>query len=181
MKALLYLSLYVGSIVAANVLTAHTAPLVLGAFIVTAGTWFIAATFPLRDAVQLHAGRRIAYAAIAIALAASALTSHQLGDTLAITYASAIAFAVSETIDAETFTRIRGRVAKRVAISGLIASPIDSVLFAVIGLSPIGAGFVAWSDIWRVIVARIVVKAIVQVAVAPVARRVMLAPAGAVA
>lgn len=176
MKALLYVTLYVSSIIAANVLTAHTAPLVIGAFLVTAGTWFIAATFPLRDAVQLHTNRLISYLTIIAALGASALTSNQLGDTLAITGASALAFAVSETLDTEAFTRLRGSLARRVAFSGLVSVPADSILFAVIGLSPIGAGFVAWADLWRVIVAQIIAKSVVQIAVAPVARRLLLAP-----
>lgn len=176
MKALLYLSLYIGSIVAANVLTAHTAPLVIGAFIVTAGTWFIAATFPLRDAVQLHTSRAWSYVAILTALGASALTSWRLGDTLAITGASALAFAVSETLDTEAFTRMRGSLARRVAFSGLVSVPADSILFAVVGLSPIGANFVAWADLWRVVVAQIVAKSVVQIGVAPLSRRLMLVP-----
>lgn len=176
-KALLFVSLYVASIVAANVLTAHTAPLVIGTFIVTAGTWFIAATFPLRDAVQIHAGKRISYAAIAVALVASAIASRSLGDPLAITEASALAFAFSETLDTELFTRLRASLAKRVAFSGLVSGSADSVIFAFVGLSPIGAGFVPYDAIWKVIVAQIVAKGVVQVAVAPVARRVMLVPA----
>jgi uncharacterized PurR-regulated membrane protein YhhQ (DUF165 family) len=179
MKAAVYVSLYIAAIVAANVTTAHTAPLMIGAFAVTNGTWFIAATFPLRDAVQLHAGRRASYAAIGVALGASAATSSALGDTLAITAASALAFAVSESIDTETFTRLRCRLSRRVLISGMISAPIDSVLFAVVGLSPLGAGFVAWSDLWRVIAAQIVAKSIVQAVVAPAARRLLLAPSAA--
>jgi len=174
MKAISFVSLYIASIVAANVLTAHTAPLILGAFIVTSGTWFIALTFPLRDAVQIHTTKAFSYVAIAVALGASALTSWRLGDTLWITGASALAFAVSETLDTEVFTRLRGNLPKRVLISGLVSVPADSILFAVVGLSPLGVGFVPYGNLWRVVVAQIVAKSIVQAAVAPAARRLML-------
>jgi len=176
MKAISFVSLYIASIVAANVLTAHTAPLVVGAFVVTAGTWFIAATFPLRDAVQIHTTKAFSYVAIAAALGASVLASWKLGDTLWITGASALAFAISETLDTEAFTRLKGNLGKRVLFSGLISVPFDSVIFAFVGLSPLGAGFVPYDVIWKVILAQIVAKSIVQAAVAPAARFLLIAP-----
>jgi len=179
MKALGFGVLYISSIVAANVLTAHTAPLVFGIFVVTSGTWLIAATFPLRDAVQLHTSRAFSYAAIVLALVCSAATSRALGDTLAITGASALSFALSETLDTEAFTRLRGSLGRRVAFSGLVSGTLDSAVFCAIGLSPLGAGFVAWADLWKAILAQIVTKGLVQVSVAPVARLVFLMPRSA--
>src|SRR5438309_132364 len=96
---------YVLAIVAANVITARTLPLAVGPFLVPWGTWFIGLTLLLRDFVQLRYGRAFSYLAIGLALVASALTSWRLGDPLAITAASAVSFAFSESLETEIFSR----------------------------------------------------------------------------
>lgn len=155
--------LYVAAIVAANVVTAATAPTELGPFLVPAGTWVVAATFVLRDAVQVRHGRRVAYAAIAAALVASAVTSALLSDTLAVVVGSAAAFAVSESLDTEVFTRLRVGLAGRVLASGVVGAVADSVIFAVVALSPIWSGLVPWSALPNVIAGQLIVKAALQV------------------
>lgn len=154
--------LYVAAIVAANIITAGTTPLDVGPLLIPWGTWLIGATFVLRDLVQLRHGRHGAYAAIGVALAASALTSAALGDTLAIVVASALAFAVSESADTEVFTRMRGRLPKRVAASGTVGALLDSVIFAVVGLSPVWSGIVPWDALPQVIAGQLVVKVALQ-------------------
>lgn len=163
---------YIASIVLANLLTAHYAPAELGPFLVTWGTWLIGATFILRDLVQRAHGRRIAYQAIAAALIASAATSHLLGDTTWITVASALAFLVSESTDTEIYSRLRARFSTRILVSGLVASPLDTVIFAIVGLSPLTTGFVAWSQMPNLILGQLIVKMGMQVAAAAVARAV---------
>lgn len=149
---------YVLAIIAANVITARTLPLAVGPFLVPWGTWLIGLTLLLRDFVQLRFGRRSSYLAILVALIASALTSARLGDPLAITAASAVSFAFSESLETEIFSRLRDFLAKRIFWSGTFGSLADSVLFITLGLSPLGAGFVPWVAVPFAIVGQYVVK-----------------------
>lgn len=154
--------LYMLAIVAANVVTAAFTPVIAGPFIVPAGTFIIGATFILRDLVQRAVGRRVTYVIIASALVVSALTSFLIGDTLIITVASAFTFALSETVDTEIFTRMRASLAKRVLYSGLIGGSVDSAVFVVVGLSPIGVGFLSWAAVPAAIIGQLVVKSAMQ-------------------
>ncbi|MCI3918665.1 VUT family protein [Paenibacillus sp. TRM 82003] len=157
-----WLVLYLASIVAANVVTASFAPLALGPLLVPAGSLLIGATFVLRDFVQRAFGRALTYAAIGGALLLSAVTSWLLGDTLWITFASAAAFLLSETTDTELYTRLRLPMAWRVFYSGFVGGALDSALFVVVGLSPIGAGFLPWEAVGYAIAGQILVKTALQ-------------------
>jgi uncharacterized PurR-regulated membrane protein YhhQ (DUF165 family) len=161
MKAIL-IGLYLAAIAGANVLTAKFAPLEFGSMLVPAGTFLIGATFMLRDFVQKAIGRRNTYMAIAAAMALSAVTSYALGDTLWIVFASAVTFMLSETADTEIFTRQRGSMARRVLFSGLVGGSIDSAVFVLVGLSPLGAGFLPWEAIWQAIAGQMLLKAAMQ-------------------
>jgi len=156
-------ALYIVSISTANIITAAVAPLAIGAFIVPAGTLFIGATFILRDFVQNTIGKRKTYAVIAAALALSASVSFMLGDTLWITVASAITFALSETADTEVYSRLKTTFTRRVFISGIIGGTLDSAVFVIIGLSPLGAGFLPWDVVGYAIVGQAMVKGALQV------------------
>lgn len=158
--------LYVAAIVAANLVTAKTMPLAAGSFLIPWGTWLIASTFFLRDAIQMRRGRAFAYGAIAVALGASAATSWALDATLAVTAGSAAAFALSETLDTEVFTRVPGSVPLRVAVSGVVGGALDSSAFVVVALSPAWSGIIPWSAVPHAIVGTFVVKAVLQLAAA---------------
>lgn len=164
------LGLYLSAIVAANVLTATQPPLIaslLGqTWVVTWGTFLAAATFFLRDAVQVTLGRAAAYLTVVAALLVTVALSHYYGDLAWVTAGSAIAFALSETLDTEVFTRLRGGIGKRVAVSGLLGGTLDSVVFALVGLSPLTTGIVPWEFLWTTVVAQVVVKCAVNLAVA---------------
>lgn len=155
---------YVAAIIAANIITASTTPLHVGAFLIPWGTLLIGATFILRDVVQLAVGRAGAYLAIAVALAASAATSAALGDTLAVVVGSAAAFAVSESSDTEVFTRLRARIPTRVAVSGIVGGVLDSAIFATLALSPLWSGILPWSALPNVIAGQVIVKVAMQLA-----------------
>lgn len=157
------ITLYLLSIVAANVVTAALQPVVLGPLFVPAGSFLIGATFILRDFVQRAIGRKNTYLAIAAAMALSALTSAALGDTLWVVFASALTFLLSETTDTEIYTRLKLPLHIRVLYSGLAGGIIDSALFVTIGLSPIGAGFLAWNEVGYAIAGQILVKAAMQI------------------
>ena len=153
---------YLISIVTANVVTAAFAPLQFGVFIVPMGTLLIGATFIFRDLVQNKYGRAKTYIFIFVALAFSALASFILGDTLLIVAASAISFIVAETADTEIYTRLKLPMAWRVFYSGIVGGFLDSVIFVVVGLSPLGANFLPWEAVPAAIIGQIIVKTVIQ-------------------
>ncbi|HEY8528693.1 MAG TPA: VUT family protein [Paenibacillaceae bacterium] len=155
-------ALYLAAIVAANVMTARLAPPAIGPFIVPAGTFLIGATFVLRDLVQNAIGRTATYFWIAVAMVLSAFTSYALGDTLWIVFASALTFLFSETVDTELYTRLRLSMSQRVLASGTVGSLLDSAIFVVVGLSPLGAGFLGWDQVGRAIAGQAIIKTALQ-------------------
>lgn len=172
----LLIAAYIAAVVIANIVTANWLPIQfdwLGQhWVVTWGTFFIAATFVLRDAVQVTFGRRTAYAAIGVALATNAAMSMHYNNLAWVVASSCLAFAISESLDTEVFTRLRGSLGKRVAVSGLFGGTLDSIVFAVVGLSPLTTGIVPWEFLWTTIVAQVVVKvAVSAIAGISVARR----------
>ena len=70
--------------------------------------------------------------------------------------------AVSETTDTEIYSRLRLPISLRVLYSGLVGGVVDSVLFVLIGLSPLGAGFLPWEAVGSAIVGQILVKTAMQ-------------------
>jgi hypothetical protein len=156
--------LYLFFIAAANVLTASIPPLAFGPFLVPAGSFLIAATFVLRDLVQNAVGRKRTYAAIGLAMILSAATSAVLGDTLWIVFASAVTFALSETTDTEIYTRLKLPMSFKVLYSGLIGGAVDSVVFILIGMSPLFSGFLPWNAVGFAILGQILVKTALQLA-----------------
>lgn len=153
---------YLASIVIANVITARFAPFEIGMFIVPMGTFFVGATFIFRDLVQNKYGRKKTYLFIFIALLLSAAVSFSLGDTLMIVAASALSFIISETADTEIYTRLKLSMAWRVLYSGIVGGLLDSTVFVIVGLSPLGAGFIPWAAVPAAIVGQILVKTIMQ-------------------
>lgn len=156
------IALYLLAIVLANVVTAGLDPVEWGKLIIPAGSFLIGATFILRDLVQRAIGRPRTYAAIGAAMVLSAASSYALGDTLWITAASAVTFLCSETADTEIYTRLRLPLSFRVLYSGIVGGVIDSAIFVVIGLSPLGAGFLPWDMVGYAIAGQILVKVAMQ-------------------
>ncbi|RIX60097.1 VUT family protein [Paenibacillus nanensis] len=154
--------IYLAAITVANVLTATLAPLSVGPFIVPVGTFFIGVTFIFRDLVQNAIGRKRTYYVIGLALLLSALTSLALGDTLWIVCASAITFLFSETTDTEIYTRLKLPMSLRVFYSGIVGGVLDSAVFVLIGLSPLGANFLPWDAVVYAILGQVIVKTILQ-------------------
>ncbi|WP_085993885.1 VUT family protein [Oceanobacillus senegalensis] len=154
--------LYLIVIILANVITAKFAPLHLGIFIIPYGSFLIGVTFILRDFVQNRYGKRNTYLLICLALILSAISSYLLGDTLWIVFASAISFLVSETFDTEIYSRMKKSFYTRVLYSGTVGGILDSTIFVIIGLSPIGAGMVPWAGVWSAILGQIIIKIVMQ-------------------
>ncbi|PWU69816.1 VUT family protein [Gracilibacillus dipsosauri] len=154
--------LYLLSIVTANVVTAALMPLQFGIFIIPMGTLFIGATFIFRDLVQNKYGRGNTYLFILTALILSAIVSALLGDSLMIVAASALSFIISETADTEIYTRLKLPIAWRVFYSGIVGGFFDSVVFVLVGLSPLGAGMLPWEAVTAAILGQIIAKTIIQ-------------------
>jgi queuosine precursor transporter len=154
--------LYIVSIILANVTTAGMAPFQIGPFLIPPGTFLIGATFILRDVVQEQQGRKRTYLVITAALVLSGVLSFILGDTLTIMIASAISFALSETTDTEIYSRLKLPMKLRVFWSGTVGGTLDSAVFVIIGLSPIGAGFIPWRFIPMAIAGQVIVKVLMQ-------------------
>ncbi|GAA0343327.1 hypothetical protein GCM10008967_37210 [Bacillus carboniphilus] len=153
---------YLSVIVLANIVTAKFAPLEWGLFIIPWGSFLIGATFILRDIVQNKYGKKKTYMFIALALALSAVSSYLLGDTLWIVFASAVSFAISETTDTEIYSRLKASLQVRVLFSGIVGGLLDSAIFVIVGLSPLGAGFVPWEFVWMAILGQVIIKTIMQ-------------------
>ncbi|MFJ8260409.1 VUT family protein [Rummeliibacillus sp. NPDC094406] len=155
--------LYLLAIVLANVITASFNPLILGIFIIPYGSFLIGATFILRDLVQNKYGKKKTYLFIGLALLLSAISSYLLGDTLWIVFASAVSFAVSETTDTEIYSRMKTSISMRILYSGVVGGILDSTIFVIVGLSPLGAGFVPWDAVWMAILGQIMIKVVMQI------------------
>lgn len=153
---------YLISIVTANVITAAMMPLEIGIFIIPMGTFLIGATFIFRDLVQNKYGRAKTYLFILTALILSGVVSSLLGDTLMIVAASALSFIISETADTEIYTRLKLPIAWRVFYSGIVGGLLDSVVFVIVGLSPLGAGFIPWGAVPAAITGQVIAKTVIQ-------------------
>ena len=155
---------YVLTIVLANVVTAGFSPVHMIWFIVPTGTFFIGFTLLFRNMVQLTLGRRWVYAAIFVGLVSSAISSYLLRQTMMIVVASAVSFAISESADTEIFTRMWKRnIYVRVLCGGGVGGILDSAVFVVLGLSPIGAGFIPWQALPNAILGQLLIKVLMQV------------------
>jgi len=154
--------LYLAAIVAANVLTAKFAPINLGWALVPVGTLLVGVSFILRDLVQDQVGRRATYKWIALAMIISGAISYLLGDTLLIMVASAVSFVISESMDTEIYSRFNASKPKRILVSGAVGGAIDSAVFVLIGLSPLGSGMLPWEVVPAAILGQVVVKFILQ-------------------
>jgi uncharacterized PurR-regulated membrane protein YhhQ (DUF165 family) len=154
--------LYLLSIVAANIITAKFAPMQFGIFIIPWGTWLIGATFILRDVTQNQLGRKKTYFTIFTALIISGICSYLQGDGLQVSTASLISFLISESTDTEIYTRLKLKMEYRVLYSGLVGGLLDSTVFVIIGLSPIGANFLSWEAVPAAIAGQVIIKSIMQ-------------------
>jgi uncharacterized PurR-regulated membrane protein YhhQ (DUF165 family) len=168
------IGVYLIAITLSNVVTAGMSPFFIGPFIIPAGTFIIGATFITRDFVQNYVGRRLTYFIIAIAMVLSAVTSFLHGDTLWIVFASIITFAVSETTDTEIYSRLKLPLHWRVAYSGIVGGILDSIIFVIVGLSPLGANILPWNAVFLAILGQIIVKTVIQLVAAVVVKSVSL-------
>lgn len=126
-RALIFAVAYVGTVVAANVLTSNLGLVAAGfGLLVPAGTYTAGLALGVRDDLQEFGGIRWTLAAIAI----GTVLSYLFGDGR-VALASGLAFLVSELADLGVYTplRNRGRLIAAIVASNLIGAVIDTMLF----------------------------------------------------
>ena len=132
-----YLLGFIGSIVLANWLVLEFGVVNILPFSdlkAPAGVFVIGAAFAIRDGLRETAGLRLVAAAIVTGIAVSWAVEARNGDLLArIALASAIAFALSETLDTLVYEKLRA-AGKMLALSlsNLCGITLDSILFLLV-------------------------------------------------
>ena len=112
---------------------------------------FVGLVFVLRDYAQRAAGHHVLWA-IFVACGISWV----LGDPVVV-YASVASFAVSELLDYAIFTITKKPFHQRVAISSLIAVPVDSALFLTL------IGYASWGSIIAMSLSKFAASAVLYV------------------
>ena len=122
----LALAVYVGTIVAANVLTDRLGLVPVGfGLLVTAGTFAAGGALLARDVVQRTGGR----VWVAVGITVGGVLSWVLASP-ALALASVLAFTCSELVDWAVFTRaLPWGFIGAALLSAVVAAPVDTVLF----------------------------------------------------
>jgi uncharacterized PurR-regulated membrane protein YhhQ (DUF165 family) len=154
--------LYIGIVILANIVTSIIQPFQFAEFIIPAGTIFIGLTFLIRDYLQTKYGRTNIYKYILLSTIIGIGYSVFINDMLIITIASCIAFFISESVDTEIFTRYSGSIYKKMIYSGVVGGLFDSVIFVIIGLSPLFTNILSWDIVIYGILGQYIVKCLVQ-------------------
>lgn len=126
-KAASSVSVYVGAIVAANVLTAHLGLVPVGfGLVVTAGTYAAGFALLARDFVHRYAGVWWVLAGITVGIVLSWFFASP-----ALAVASAAAFAIAELADLLVYVITRRRLGfiPAAGISNTVSAPLDTVVF----------------------------------------------------
>jgi uncharacterized PurR-regulated membrane protein YhhQ (DUF165 family) len=132
MSAVFYLS----SIILANILV-HTLGIVtVFGLTFPAGAVAIGLTFSTRDLVQERYGKYGCWAWMLVAVLITFAFNRQLA------IASVCAFVVAEFSDWAIYTYSRGNIEKRLILSNLVSTPIDSLVFVLMAFGPV------WPAIW---------------------------------
>ena len=120
------LAVYIGAILAANILSAHYGLVSVGfGLLVSAGTYAAGFALLSRDFVHRYLGLPAVLAGILVGLFLSWFLA-----TPALAMASATAFLIAEVADLLVFLWIRPRGFVRAALaSNIVSAPVDTVLF----------------------------------------------------
>jgi len=132
MSALFYLC----SILLANLLVHRLGIVHLWGLSFPAGAVVIGLTFSARDLVQERWGKFGCWGWMLVAAALTFAFNRQLA------LASLAAFMVAETSDWAIYSYTRGRIEKRLLLSNLVSTPLDSLVFVLLAFGPV------WPAIW---------------------------------
>lgn len=128
------LAVYIGAIVAANVLTERFGLVSVGfGLLTTAGTYAAGLALLARDFVHRYAGVRWVLAGIVVGITISWFMASP-----ALAIASAAAFAIAELVDLLMFLWVRPRGFIRAAWwSNVVSAPVDTIVFLTIAGFPL--------------------------------------------
>src|SRR5699024_7033424 len=168
------IAIYLLSIILANVITARVAPFEIGPLIIPYGTLFVGLTLVMRAMVQNRFGRLRTYVLIGVAVIVSALSCYLLVDALRVVFVSTLRFIISATADTEIFTRFKLPFVRRVFYSGVVAGFLDSAVFVIVGIGPLGLEFVPWQLVPYAVLGQWVAKVVMQLVVAGGIRQVVI-------
>jgi uncharacterized PurR-regulated membrane protein YhhQ (DUF165 family) len=132
MSAIFYLS----SIVLANILVNALGIVTVLGLTFPAGAVAIGLTFSTRDLVQERYGKFGCWAWMLVAVVITFAFNRQLA------IASVCAFVVAELADWAIYTYSHGNIEKRLILSNLVSTPLDSLVFVLLAFGPV------WPAIW---------------------------------
>lgn len=127
---------YLGSIILGNILVHSLGLVTVFGLTFPAGAVAIGLTFSARDFVQERYGKYGCWIWMLVASVITFAFNQQLA------FASACAFFIAEFSDWVIYTRTRGSFEKRLLLSNLISTPLDSLIFVLLAFGPI------WPAIW---------------------------------
>lgn len=127
---------YLGSIILANIMV-HTFGLItVFGLTFPAGAVAIGLTFSTRDLVQERYGKYGCWAWMLVAVAITFVFNRQLA------LASVSAFLIAEFSDWAIYTYSAGNLEKRLVLSNLVSTPLDSLVFVLLAFGPV------WPAVW---------------------------------
>jgi queuosine precursor transporter len=127
---------YLGSIILANLLVHSLGLVTVWGLTFPAGAVAIGLTFSTRDLVQERYGKFGCWGWMLVAVAITFAFNRQLA------LASVGAFVVAEFSDWAIYSHVRGSVEKRLLLSNLVSTPLDSLIFVLLAFGPL------WPAIW---------------------------------
>ena len=144
-----FIALYLSAILFANLLVHWFGLVSFAGLVFPAGAVMIGLTFSFRDLVQRQYGKWQCWIWMLIASVITYLFNQQLA------VASVSAFLVAETVDWAIYTWLPGSFRKRLVMSNLLGTPLDSIVFVTL----------AFGLNWQAIVGQTIVKFISSLAV----------------
>lgn len=153
-------ALYLGSIVVANILVHQFGVVTLLGLSFPAGAVLIGLTFSARDFVQQRYGKSGCWSWMLIASLITLLFNQQLA------FASVCAFLIAESCDWAIFTWCNGSLEKRLVLSNLVSTPLDSMVFVLLAFGPL----------WPAIIGQTIVKMLSSLLVLPLIRNGRIRP-----
>lgn len=127
---------YLGSIVLGNILVHSLGLVTVMGLTFPAGAVAIGLTFSARDFMQERYGKYGCWGWMLVASVITFVFNQQLA------LASFSAFFIAEFSDWMIYTRTKGSLEKRLVLSNLISTPLDSLVFVLLAFGPV------WPAIW---------------------------------
>ena len=146
---MIYIALYLLGIILANLLVHWFGLVNFAGLVFPAGAVMVGLTFSFRDLVQRKYGKWQCWIWMIVASVITYLFNQQLA------VASVSAFLVAETVDWAIYTWLPGSFRKRLVMSNLLGTPLDSIVFVTL----------AFGLNWQAIVGQTIVKFISSLAV----------------